>query len=128
TPPVTDLLIRGGLVIDGSGAPATRGDVAITGNRITDIGQLIGRRALRMIDARGKVVAPGFIDVHSHSDESMLVNSALESALHQGVTLVVCGNCGGSASPGRGLAAEEPHRVFSRLGEPQHWTARSWYV
>src|SRR5207249_10065323 len=58
-PPVTDLLIRGGTVIDGSGAPATRGDVAITGNRIPDVGQLIGRRALRMIDGRGTVVAPG---------------------------------------------------------------------
>ena len=125
---MTDLLIRGGMVIDGSGAPATRGDVAITGNRITDIGQLIGRRALRMIDARGKVVAPGFIDVHSHSDESMLVNSALESALHQGVTLVVCGNCGGSAAPVRGLAAEEADREYSRLGVKRTWSAFYEYV
>jgi N-acyl-D-amino-acid deacylase len=55
---VTDLLIRGGTVIDGSGAAGVRGDVAITGTKITDVGQFTGRRALRMIDARGKVVAP----------------------------------------------------------------------
>jgi len=125
---VTDLLIRGGTVIDGTGAPGTRADVAISGARITEIGQLVGRRALRMIDARGKAVAPGFIDIHSHSDESMLVNSALESALHQGVTLVVCGNCGGSSAPLHGLAADEADREYSRLGVKRTWTSFYEYV
>jgi N-acyl-D-amino-acid deacylase len=125
---VTDLLIRGGTVIDGTGAPSVRADVAITGNKITDVGQFTGRRALRMIDARGKIVAPGFIDIHSHSDESMLVNSALESALHQGVTLVVCGNCGGSSAPALGLAAEEADREYSRLGVKRSWSAFYEYV
>src|SRR5205823_10197112 len=104
--PVTDVLIRGGTVIDGTGAPPVHADVAITNGRVTDVGAFTGRRAMRMIDAREKVVAPGFIDIHSHSDEAMFVNSALESALQQGVTLVVCGNCGVSAAPVRGLAAE----------------------
>ncbi|HKW79032.1 MAG TPA: D-aminoacylase [Candidatus Limnocylindria bacterium] len=125
---MTDLLIRGGDVIDGTGAPAIRGDVAITGGRITDVGAFTGRRAMRMIDARGKVVAPGFIDIHSHSDESMLVNSAMESALHQGVTLVVCGNCGGSSAPLRGLAAEEADREYARLGIKRTWSAFYEYV
>lgn len=119
---MTDLLIRGGLVVDGTGAPAVRADVAVTNGRITDVGAFTGRRALRMIDARDRVVAPGFIDIHSHSDESMLVNSALESALHQGVTLVVCGNCGGSAAPLQGLAAEEADREYARLGIKRSWT------
>ena len=119
---MTDLLIRGGMVVDGTGAPAVRADVAVTGGRITEIGTVTGRRAMRMIDARDMVVAPGFIDIHSHSDESMFVNSALESALHQGVTLVVCGNCGGSSAPVRGLAAEEADRDLERLGVKRTWS------
>ena len=120
---MTDLLIRGGTVIDGTGAPAVRADVAVTNGRITDVGAFTGRRAMRMIDARDKVVAPGFIDIHSHSDESMLINSAMESALHQGVTLVVCGNCGGSAAPLRGLAAVEADREYARLGITRTWSS-----
>jgi len=119
---MTDLLIRGGTVVDGTGAPAYRGDVAVTNGKVTDVGTFTGRRAMRMIDARGKVVAPGFIDIHSHSDESMLVNSAMESALHQGVTLVVCGNCGGSSAPVQGLAAEEADKEYARLGVKRTWS------
>jgi len=119
---MTDVLIRGGLVIDGTGAPGQRADVAITNGRITDIGTTPGRRAMRMIDARNKIVTPGFIDIHSHSDETMFVNSAMESALHQGVTLVVCGNCGGSSAPVHGLAAEEADREYGRLGVKRTWS------
>lgn len=119
---MTDLLIRGGTVVDGTGAPGARADVAITDGRITEIGTIAGRRAMRMVDAREMVVAPGFIDIHSHSDESMFVNSALESALHQGVTLVVCGNCGGSSAPVHGLAAEEADRDLARLGVKRGWS------
>lgn len=119
---MTDLLIRGGQVIDGTGAAAYRADLAVTNGRITEIGSFTGRRAARMIDARERVIAPGFIDIHSHSDESMFVNSALESALHQGVTLVVCGNCGGSAAPIRGLAAAEADREYARLGIERSWS------
>ncbi|HEY3218570.1 MAG TPA: D-aminoacylase [Candidatus Limnocylindria bacterium] len=125
---MTDLLIRGGTVIDGTGTPAVRADVAVTNGRITDVGAFTGRRAMRMIDARGKVIAPGFIDIHSHSDESMLVNSAMESALHQGVTLVVCGNCGGSSAPVQGLAAEEADREYARLGVKRTWSSFYEYV
>lgn len=125
---MTDLLIRGGSVVDGSGAPAFRADVAITNGKITDVGTVTGRRAMRMIDARDRVVAPGFIDIHSHSDESMFVNSAMESALHQGVTLVVCGNCGGSAAPVHGLAAEETDKEYARLGITRTWSNFYEYV
>ncbi len=119
---MTDILIRGGLVIDGTGAPARRADVAITDGRLTDVGQVAGRRAGRMIDARDRVLTPGFIDIHSHSDEAMFVNSAMESALHQGVTLAVCGNCGGSSAPVHGLAAEELDRDLGRLGVRRAWS------
>jgi len=125
---VTDLLIRGGLVVDGTGAPSQRADVAITDGRVTEIGELAGRRASRMIDARDHVVAPGFIDIHSHSDESVFVNSALESALHQGVTLVVCGNCGGSSAPVKGLAAEELDRELKRMDVERSWSTFAEYA
>ena len=125
---MTDLLIRGGMVIDGTGSPAVRADVAVTNGRITDVGEVTGRRAMRMIDARDRVVAPGFIDIHSHSDESVLVNNALESALHQGVTLVVCGNCGGSSAPVHGLAAEEADRELARMDLVRTWSSFYEYV
>jgi len=125
---VTDLLIRGGSVIDGSGVAPVRADIAVTEGRITDIGDLPGRRATRMIDARDRVVAPGFIDIHSHSDESVFVNSALESALHQGVTLVVCGNCGGSSAPVRGLAAEELDKELKRMEVRRSWSTFGEYA
>lgn len=105
-----------------------RADVAVTNGRITDVGALTGRRAMRMIDARGLVVSPGFIDIHSHSDESMLVNSAMESALHQGVTLVVCGNCGGSPAPAHGLAAQEADKEYERLGITRTWSSFYEYI
>ncbi|HZP95839.1 MAG TPA: D-aminoacylase [Candidatus Limnocylindria bacterium] len=119
---MTDLLIRGGMLVDGTGAAAVRADIAVTNGRVTDVGSFTGRRAMRMIDAREKVVTPGFIDIHSHSDEAMFVNSALESAVHQGVTLVACGNCGGSAAPVHGLAAEETDREYARLGVRRTWS------
>ncbi|HLQ05932.1 MAG TPA: amidohydrolase family protein, partial [Verrucomicrobiae bacterium] len=125
---MTDLLIRGGLLIDGTGSPGVRADIAVTNGRVTDVGAFTGRRAMRMIDARDRVVAPGFIDIHSHSDEAMLVNSAMESALHQGVTLVVCGNCGGSSAPVHGLAAEEADREYARLGVKRSWSSFYEYV
>ena len=125
---MTDLLIRGGVVIDGTGAPGVRADVAITAGRITDVGDAAGRRATRMIDARDRVVAPGFIDIHSHSDNSVFVNDAFESALHMGVTLVVCGNCGGSSAPVSGLAAEELDRSLAVLDARRTWTTFAQYA
>src|SRR5439155_620620 len=82
----------------------------------------------RMIDARDRVVAPGFIDIHSHSDNSVFVNDAFESALHMGVTLVVCGNCGGSSAPVSGLAAEELDRSLAVLDARRTWTTFAQYA
>ncbi len=125
---MTDLLIRGGLVVDGTGGLGVRADVAITDGRITDVGDVAGRRATRMIDARDRVVAPGFIDIHSHSDNTVFVNDAFESALHMGVTLVVCGNCGGSSAPVRGLAAEELDRALAVFDAKRTWSSFAQYA
>jgi N-acyl-D-amino-acid deacylase len=90
-----DLLIRGGHLIDGSGAPAVRADVAVRDGRIVRLGDLSGARAARVIDATGLVVAPGFIDVHTHAD-GLAERPRAENFVRMGVTTVVAGNCGSS--------------------------------
>ncbi len=94
-----DLLITGGWVVDGTGNPAYPADIAITGDRIVDVGRLPGATAERIIDATGRVVTPGFIDAHSHSDWVLLANPTAESAIRQGVTTEIVGNCGISQAP-----------------------------
>jgi dihydroorotase/N-acyl-D-amino-acid deacylase len=90
TPPY-DLLIRGGQIVDGTGNPWFAGDVAIQGDRIVAVGRLDGATATRVIDATGHVVAPGFIDMHTHSDLPLLNDGNAESKVRQGVTLDVIG-------------------------------------
>ncbi len=94
-----DLLISGGQVIDGTGAPPRMADIAVTEGRIAAIGDCGGRTARRVIDATGQVVAPGFIDIHTHSDFTLPLNPMAESKIRQGVTTEVVGNCGYSTAP-----------------------------
>lgn len=94
-----DLLIKNGKLVDGSGNPWFHGDVGVAGDKIVAVGRLAGQSAQRVIDAEGLVVAPGFIDSHSHSDLPLLVDPRAESKIMQGVTTEVIGQCGGSAAP-----------------------------
>jgi N-acyl-D-aspartate/D-glutamate deacylase len=94
-----DIVIRGGLVIDGTGADAREADVSLADGRIAAIEPRTSRPARRAIDARGQVVAPGFIDIHTHSDFTLPLNARAESKIRQGVTTEVVGNCGFSAAP-----------------------------
>ncbi len=89
--PAFDLIIRGGHIVDGTGNPWFAGDVGIRGDRIAVVGKLPGSPARREIDARGLVVAPGFIDMHTHSDQSLLDDGNAESKVREGVTLDVIG-------------------------------------
>jgi N-acyl-D-amino-acid deacylase len=99
SPNQPDLIIRHGDVIDGTGQPRFRVDVAITGDRITAIGDLSQRSAKQEIDATGRIVSPGFIDVHTHDDRLLLSHPVMTPKLSQGVTTVVTGNCGISLAP-----------------------------
>src|SRR2546429_4197093 len=94
-----ELLIRGGHLIDGTGVPGREADVSVHGGRIVAVERRSSRPAHRVIDARGQVVAPGLIDIHTHSDFTLPLNPRAESKITQGVTLEVVGNCGFSAAP-----------------------------
>lgn len=100
---MTDLLLIGGIVVDGTGALARRADVAVTNGRIAAVGDLAGSTAARTIDVAGRLVCPGFIDPHCHSDLTLLSNVLAQSAVRQGATTQIVGNCGlgvtGFASP-----------------------------
>ena len=94
-----DILIRGGQLIDGSGAPGHTGDLAVAGGRIVAIGADLVGRADKEIDANGLVVAPGFIDIKTHSDFTLPINPKAESKVRQGVTTEIVGHCGFSVAP-----------------------------
>lgn len=99
TPESYDLIIRGGTVIDGTKAPRFDADVGIKGGRIAAIGDLSGHTAAQTIDAAGRIVAPGFIDAHTHDDQAVLSQAHMSFKVSQGVTTVIGGNCGISAAP-----------------------------
>jgi len=94
-----DLVIKNGLVIDGSGNPWFKADIAVKDGKIVEIGEVPRSKADEVIDAAGLIVCPGFIDMHSHSDFFLLVNPKAESKIRQGVTTEVIGNCGASIFP-----------------------------
>jgi len=95
---MTDWILRGGTVVDGTGGPRRRADVAIAGDRIAALGEIPKTAGAREIDASGLVVAPGFIDVHTHDDRALLASDMAAKA-SQGVTTVITGNCGISLAP-----------------------------
>ncbi|MCW3992353.1 MAG: amidohydrolase family protein, partial [Candidatus Bathyarchaeota archaeon] len=94
-----DLIISKGRVVDGAGNPWYRGDLAVSEGRIAAVGVLAEAEAERVIDAGGLVVAPGFVDAHSHSDAETLIYRQMEGTVMQGITTVVAGQCGSSLAP-----------------------------
>src|SRR5688500_1477314 len=95
-----DLVIRDGVVIDGSGAPRFTADIGIQGGRIAEIGR-ISSRGTEEIDAEGRVVSPGFIDGHTHMDAQINWDPLGTSSCWHGITSVVMGNCGFTLAPSR---------------------------
>src|ERR1700722_6861276 len=96
---VYDILIRNGLLIDGTGSPGIVGDLAVADGRIAAIGSHVADSAKRVIDAGGLAVAPGFIDIKTHSDFTLPINPKAESKVRQGVTTEIVGHCGFSVAP-----------------------------
>ncbi|MCS7366055.1 MAG: amidohydrolase family protein, partial [archaeon GB-1867-035] len=124
-----DLLIVNGRILDGTDNPWFRADVGIANGRIMSIGDLKGIDAELIIDAEGLFVCPGFIDMHSHSDFTLLVNPRAESKVRQGVTTEVIGNCGSSAAPVKGETARA--RLLSMMhkyGVEFSWSTFSEYL
>jgi N-acyl-D-amino-acid deacylase len=125
---MTDLVIAGALIVDGSGSSPRPGTLVVSGDRIEDVlrPEESEPPAAHRFDGSGRILAPGFIDVHSHSDLTPLVEPTMDSMLRQGVTTLVVGNCGGSAYPVAGapemaaLAGADPAELsldWSTFGE-----------
>ena len=118
-----DTLITGGEVVDGTGGPRRRADVGVKDGRIAAVGQLEEAQAERIVDGKGRVVAPGFIDMHSHSDVTMLDDPGGESMAFQGVTTEVTGNCSFSPFPaGRSSGPELQAALGTVLRSRAEWT------
>jgi N-acyl-D-amino-acid deacylase len=124
-----DLLIRGGRLIDGSGAPLTVGDVGIRDGRIVALGAALNEAAARTFDAAGLAVCPGFIDIKTHSDFTLPINPKAESKIRQGVTTEIIGHCGFSVAPvlpGKVellrdyLSPSAPWLPFREMGFPEY--------
>ena len=94
-----DLIIAGGSVIDGSGADAITADIAISDGRIKRIGDLTGASAKDTLDASGKIVTPGFVDLHTHLDAQIGWDPLMSSSSYHGVTTAMIGNCGVTFAP-----------------------------
>lgn len=132
-----DTLIRDGLIVDGSGEPARRGDLGIRDGRIAEIGDLTGP-ARETIEADGRVVSPGFVDVHTHYDAQAFWDPMLSPSPFHGVTTVVGGNCGFSIAPLSPDAGEYLMRMLARVegmpieslqtGVPWDWTSFGDYL
>jgi N-acyl-D-amino-acid deacylase len=125
-----DVLIRGGDILDGTGKPAFRADVGIAGARIDAIGDLSDAAANEILDVTGLIVAPGFIDMHTHSDFTLPVNPRAESKVQQGVTTEVIGNCGFSPAPISPATKRQllEYVAFLNLGLTWNWNSFGDYL
>lgn len=121
---MTDLLVCGGVVIDGTGTAGRRADVAVRDGMIEAVGDLAGLSAASTVDAAGLVVAPGFVDVHSHSDLTLLSTPFAHSKVAQGVTTEVVGNCGLSPAPVTDIASVRAAVSYLDLDPDVEWTWR----
>lgn len=110
-----ELIFKNALIFDGTGSPCFRADVAVKGDRIFQVGEALSSRGIRVIDAKGMALAPGFVDIHGHSDYHLLARPQADSKILQGVTTEVGGNCGYCAAPVRGETARERAETYRNL-------------
>src|SRR3984957_10728661 len=110
-----DLLLNGGILVDGSGMPRRAADVAVSAGEIVAIGKLAGATAKRMIDLDGRVLAPGVVDIHTHYDPQILFEPNATPSSYHGVTTVVAGNCGFSIAPTRERDRDFQLQLFAKV-------------
>ena len=108
---MANIIIKKGEIIDGTGKPRYKADIALEKDKITSIGKIEAKDADSVLDASGLVVAPGFVDIHSHSDYYLLIDQRAESKILQGVTTEVGGNCG--------YAALNDLQILSKMDSPE---------
>ena len=123
-----DAIIRHGNIVDGSGTPSFHSDLGVKNGVITEIGELSKQQAAVEIDARSMIVAPGFIDVHTHSDITMLVEPRAESAVRQGVTTQLFPNCGEGVAPAVGEALKDVEEHLKPFGLQVQWSSVGEYL
>lgn len=123
-----DLIIRNGRIFDGTGSPWFGGDIGIRDGRIVEVGNLGGQTAGAEINAAGRAVAPGFIDIHSHSDIALLANPRAESKVRQGVTTEVIGQCGYSVAPLLGEVLEDRRQAVESYDLKLTWRTMKEYL
>jgi N-acyl-D-aspartate/D-glutamate deacylase len=122
--PQFDLIVRGGQVLDGRGTPARRADVGVSGDRIVALGDLAAASATTVIDAAGRVVSPGFIDVQGQSGTTLLIDGRGESHLRQGITSEIIGE---GDSPAFWTAKTASPEALARVGRAVDWTTYDQY-
>ncbi|MFC2168098.1 amidohydrolase family protein [Acidobacteriota bacterium] len=124
---IFDLIIKNGTVIDGIENKAYRADIGILGEQIKKIGDLKETNASVVIDAADRIVSPGFIDIHTHTDREILINPMAESKIRQGVTTELGGNCGSASFPMKQSLSESAKRRAEENGISLDWTDLSGF-
>lgn len=126
-----DLIIRNGCIVDGTGNSRFKADVGIKDGKVVAVENLVGQKSVEAIEAKGLMVCPGFIDMHSHSDITLLIDSKAEGKIRQGITTEVIGNCGSSAAPLDETAKEEIKKTTPMLEEAKlelDWSTMGEYM
>jgi N-acyl-D-amino-acid deacylase len=126
-----NIILKNAYVIDGTGSRRFKADIGIEGSKIAKIGDLKSEEAAQTIDISGLVASPGFIDMHSHSDFTLLINPKAESKIRQGITTEVVGNCGFSAAPLNGTIKEEIRKtmpILEESGLELDWSTMKGYL
>jgi N-acyl-D-amino-acid deacylase len=117
-----DLIVKNGTVIDGIADRGFKADIGILGERILQIGNLQKAIAKTVLDASGRIVSPGFIDIHTHTDTEILINPRAESKIRQGVTTELGGNCGSSPFPMKQPLSKGARERAEKAGISIDWT------
>lgn len=124
-----DTVLRGAMILDGTGGPAWKGDVGIRGDTIAALGEISSSYGKNVVDISGWCVSPGFIDIHSHSDSSIVAYPEAQSRVLQGVTTEITGNCGSSAAPVEGKSIEDNRKYYlDEYGVDVSWSDVGSYL